>query len=388
MSELSARLGVYAAIDDVAAESVDGLRAAADVIPIYRLDVDRGPGADERPRTVGWSGDLRELVGAGVGGAVAAPPIPPLDDALRELADTEVGSDLDRARRLRALWSLTHVVPGFAEDARELLTAALAPVGTDDGVASTLLELLLDSRYRTAEQWPELVTAAEEEHLITSTVATMARIGCEDWLTPRPGAGGAVSPYAARIVSSVSGFDVGTRALEEVWEALQPTKWPTCLSSFWCRLDLIGPTLASATIGYFQEQVGDCPTIWFQPYLRFAGRDLHDSTGVVHGFELQYDMATATDLAALGVQLSTTFTQDDRVEVDSGKIKVTLRQKPGSAPGHHEVDIAISKSIRLEGVSSGGVALLACLSGWADMTRMMMDGCLTPTHAPGGSSDG
>ena len=150
------------------------------------------------------------------------------------------------------------------------------------------------------------------------------------------------------------------------------------MPSFWCGMTHIPtPTPMGVTPDFFREQVGACPDIWFNPYLRFATRDIKDPGNTKVGFEIQYDLCTDEEIAALTTHKAISSPQDSRVEVDRGKVQVVHRATPGGAPGQHEVDITTSKSIRFATpLPTGGVALLACILGWADVTRHMMDGCL------------
>ena len=386
MSELSARLGLYVAIDDAASESDDQLQAAAAVIPVYRLNLEPRRVRGDRLGTLGWN-DEREVF-------LPEVEIKTVDSSLQELAELADVSELDQARRLKAVWAVARVVPDLDRKQRDLLAAAVRPLvagargdaesvdperrrGSGSPTSSTSSS---SPWFATAEKWDGVVQAAEEQGLVSSQVAMLAHVGCEDWVTlvPVEVADGTDIDPAARIVSTVKGFDVGTRTLGKVRTLLEPTNWPTCLKSFWCSMNAVTASGVSTTpIKFYQERVGDCPTVWFEPYLRFASRDLRGANNKVNGFELQYDLALASDLKALSAKPSKKLTQDGRVEVDRGLIKVVIRHPPGAPTGQNQVDITTSKSIRFrEPLPTGAVALLACVSGWADMTRTMMAGCL------------
>jgi hypothetical protein len=402
MSELLARLGLYVAIDEAAARDERALAAAADVIPLYRNDLEAPDLFDPRRGTVGWSRSLPDLL--------PEVTVPSLEESLGELESLTDPVELEQARRIKAIWALSRVVPdadhGFvARTLEPLVRTALAedPERSSEARSSSdrtapdvtilspmLLELTnlvtTDRRFRRAEDWPDLVVAATQQKLISNHVAQLARTGCEDWdkfATVNHDGHAELDP-AARIVVTIKDFDVGTRKLAWIENKLKPSHWPTCLGSFWCSMTVVPvpPHLALGPRAWYREVVGDCPTgHWFRPYLVFATVDLSSQAGLLPGetgFELQYDLATASDLHDLHPGASSPLVQDPKVEVDSGIVKVVYRPAPGAAAGHHVIDITTSKTIRFrQPLPTGGVALLACVSGWADQTRMMITGCLS-----------
>ena len=384
MTELSARLGLYAAIDEAAEGRGTMLDAVAEAIPVYRPDRDGSP-VDERRGALGWSRDLASLL--------PDQAVESLERSLAELGFLESPRPLDQARRLKAIWALSQTMPGID---RALRAGALVPLvdaarsaahsgeggGSSDETlvadAERLAELLEDPKFPAGETFPEVVEVAVDRHFISAEVAQLASIGCEDSVTfvevVRDGEVD-VDP-AAHIVSTVQGFEVGSRTLGDLERLLDPANWSTCLGSFWCAMAPLGDpgkVLGNGIRG-FQEQVGDCPAVWFMPYLVFA-TVRRPSTGDQVGFDLQYDLCRDAALMALS-NAGSVLSQDRRVEVDAGSVIVERsRGTTGSAPGR--VDITTSKTIRFaEPLPTGGIALLACISGWADLTREMMTGCL------------
>lgn len=211
------------------------------------------------------------------------------------------------------------------------------------------------------------------------SVAQLALHGCEDSVVHVPLTVNNITSTvpAARIVTRIPNFDVGSqRSLGDVKAALHPTNWPVCLHTFWCDMITV-PLPVGAAAGpkfYCREVVGDCPTTWFEPYLVFATSDLPNPQNP-SGFMIEYALAAPADLVMLGGNQP--LHQDAHVEVDSGAIIV---MKSSSWSGtHHAVDITTSKTIRFQDpLPTGGVAMLACVSGWADQTRGMISGCLGP----------
>jgi hypothetical protein len=387
VTELSARLGMYAGIDRAAAGDANRLQAAAAVIPLYRLDVDASGDSEPRQGTVGWSSYLDVLL--------PEVPVPSIEAALTDLQGLTQPVDLDQARRLKAVWILTHVID-LPDTNRELLAEVLAPLvqlafdersetlAPSDTLArcQDLLELIsAPDQADRSEDWPRLVQTALQQNLISRSVAELAVVGCDDWETYVPVTRNGYTDIdpAARIVVKIPNFDVGTRRLADIKATLQPGNWPHCLGSFWCSMSKV-PVPSGVVKGpksWYQEVVGDCPSHWFHPYLVFAAIDYATPSVIPNGFELQYDLCSPADLASLSAGKKQPLVQDTRVEADSGKIIVAFRQKPGAPAGHHEIDVTTSKTIRFQApLPTGGVALLACICGWADQTRGMISGCL------------
>ena len=190
MSELSARLGLYAAIDRAAAEDDGCLRLAGQVIALYRRDVDAD--GDRRPAnpdgTAGWAAHLDALL-PGV-------EVPDLDQALAELADLAEVSELDQARRLKALWAAARVLPevrnaGNLPSVADLLrplvqTARGDDSSVEDGLERLTQEVLDSDRFTTADPWSDLTQVAVDHVLISARVAELANLGCDDWVTLVP----------------------------------------------------------------------------------------------------------------------------------------------------------------------------------------------------------
>ncbi len=377
MSELSARLGLYAAIDRAAAEDDGCLRRAGQVIALYRRDVDadgvRRPANPDG--TAGWAAHLDALL--------PMVEIPDLNQALAQLADLAGVSQLDQARRLKAVWAAARVLPevrnaGNRSSAAGLLrplvqTARGADSSVEGGLEDLTQEVLDSDRFTTADPWSELTRVAVDRVLISAQVAELANVGCDDWVTLVPVAsatGDTIDP-AARIVSTITNFDLGAVTVATVKESVDPLNWPRCLPSFWCAMKPIAAPASAGPVRFVREVVGDCPRAWFDPCLRYVAKE---SPGE---YVLQYDLAGPGDLSLLSSVGVPPLVQDPRVEVDCGLIKISHRPRPVGPPGHLEADITISKTIRFaEPLPTGAMALFACISGWADMTRGMMAGCL------------
>ena len=377
MSELSARLGLYVGIDQIVLEDRDRLQAAAAVIPVYGLDL--GTTDDSRPTTVGWHVGVQELL--------HLESVPTIETNLAEFQELREPSALDQARRLRAAWAVAQVIP---ETDPDLLAEMLAPV-VREGLAERkgareipgellVREALALVEFLSVPDGPaargrvgEVIQFCLERRWTSQRVAVLAMVSCEDSTDLKQI--GADVDQVAHIITRVPDFDVGTRTLDQVLDAVQPLEWPDCLKGFWCDMRKITRPagMPSPPPDYYREVVGNCPTKWFEPYLAVEVRDLVDIDDNVHGFDLQYALASETALTALSARRRTALAQDDRVGFDSGSIIFKNFRTVG---GTNRVDITTSKSIGLRELPTGGVALFACVTGWADHTRMMMSGCL------------
>ena len=188
MSELSARLGLHAAVDRVASSSREGLEAAAAVIPVYGLDLEDSVLAREGTVTAGWSDGLEDLFRDGGTTGNTAPVIPDVEAALAEMAALDSPTDLEAAQRLRAIWALVQVVPDAAEDdaLRGALRPAPAPGAPGADPLGELLGSLRSPASARAGHWDDVVDELESGDLVRSSVALLARTGCEDWVTWSP----------------------------------------------------------------------------------------------------------------------------------------------------------------------------------------------------------
>jgi hypothetical protein len=382
MSELSARLGLYVAIDKAAMEARDRLQAAADVIPLYRLDDHSLERSDRRLGTVGWHKDLEELL--------PEVTIPSLSEALAELNDMDGPSELDQARRLRAAWALARVLPKTDGDLMAgmlmpLVGAALSEARASGGfdrdealreAHNMVAFLTAPDGPRDAEKLSDMVQGAAARTWVSTAVAVLANVSCLDRPVWHRNAAGQIDA-AAHIDASITDFKVGNKTLAQVRTKVKPTNWPACLGSFWCEMHGVRPP-SSMPVGastYYREVVGDCPTAWFSPYLSFATIDDYvDANGDPNGFELQYALASPDDLTALNHGRASPLIQDARLTADQGSVIIDNFRTVAS--GDNRIDITTSKTIGFPNFSSGGVALFACITGWADQTRVMMSGCL------------
>jgi hypothetical protein len=324
VSELSARLSLYKAIDEAVQSDPGKLAAAAQVIPAYRGDLKGMAPA------VGWYDKFEQWAGGDV------PQTSDRDDALEFLGETSPKTPSDAAHRVRTLWATGRVFPEDELDS-DLLGEALKPVvGHDrsDAVArrvrqpeaaprredlGRLHDFLGRSPSARGASAPvaDLVdapsdaadSAAADLRAATPGGATMAAdvegagpqgaAGTEpsggpsaatmDALCPpsesdfvqvdvpvtSPSSAQAGAPeLAVRIVTPGCRIDVGPTGkldLSQVRERIHPERWSSCYSSFWCSMDPVGDPKKEVPFRY-TENVGECEEGWtmFSPCLKFA----------------------------------------------------------------------------------------------------------------------
>ena len=421
MSELTARLSLYGEVDDAVQRPDGPLVAAASVIPAYRIDLDPPAESTGVLPTAGWFAAFNRVV----------PEFERLDvdAALAELAVRRQPTELQQAHRLRTLLAVARVLPETIQ--AEHVLHALVPVVDPDAPAPTVrsipsrttrtsrrstrttcrsrqlpdvepptdeqrersiaaLDHLTDvDRFPTIASWPDLVDSSSPDSCSAPSVAKLRqdRVRGPDRLRsrrptrPSPPS----SEPAARIVTSVGGFPIGSMTLDDVATKLRPPHWPACLKSFWCAMRDVDPPTNPKNAARVVVPGGrrvTCPNVWFDPHLRFFTRDLVDASGVRNGIELQYDLCDAADIAVIASKAKAKAPNDDppaqdaRVEVDIGVLRANV--DPGAGTRRREPPLDLDEQgDQTEGtVPTGGVAILACVTGWADQTRVMITGCL------------
>lgn len=418
MSEVTARLALYGAIDRIIVESGDDAmrQRAAIVFPEYG-----------DPETPGWYESMREIVGP------HKLPVLDLDVALDELSSIEIMSDAPgaavvAAHRLLVLWAAHAILQPVGETARRLV-AALEPIRTLEpppvgglargGMLSTGLAggFLVAPSAPASDQfgiWGDpfdrsgsdtddgggggdtesprggpgsfpisgpvgfrdllesldvlefdaFVESVERADLASSVVAGCANVLSDTrsdvWAIKR----GGQTIHAAAITSDVrvQGYRRSLRDLK----LLKPSNWPTCLPSFWCGMDGSVDNDPHDGVDYYIERVGECPTEWFDPCLAFKLAFKNDPKSPQAEAMLTYRLWDPTGPAGPVVAGTP---QDDRLTIDEGTIKVA---RDGEA-----IDVYFSKAIAFrEPLPTPAVALFVKGSGWADQTASLVAGCL------------
>lgn len=383
MSELTSRLALYGAIDEalVAGDDPGFRELVATVLPAYT-----------DPSTVGWYDQFRSIIGENEFGEPALGP-PDIEVALAELSNTEPPTAVDAAQRVVALWAVDSTI---GQRQRDSLVAALRPAvaysddqpdattGTPladhadriEQIEQNLVAVLeLFGRHRTNGSLRELAdTLATEQIFSRSVTAALgvivnvrgATISID--LPSKAGRGpGDSQAVASQILTTVkiSGF---TGSIDDLKQKMNPRRWPQCLPTFWCSMDSTVDALPNDDVEYFIERVGDCPTSWFHPCLKFAGQDKLDTAGKVIGFDLLYGLWDPASPAEVGAVVANTV-QDDRLLVDDGVIKALV--------GAGVLTVTFSKVICFrDPLPSASIALLVGATGWANQAAAMVTGCL------------
>lgn len=377
MSELTARLALYGAIDQAIVESDDpGMRERASVVlPAYR-----------NPRTPGWYDQMRGLIGNGA-----------LDDpnpfsALEQLAETSFESEsassagpvltpdaaVLAAHRVLAVWAMNSILQPDGKPGPEAISRALAPISAigahatpDAPPIGQILERRLEELANEPETAERFLDFLAEQGVVDKMVMSCARVLAQ---TRSRLVDVEVEPdsrvNAAFITSSVrvTGFSDPVATLG----VLHPSRWPACLPTFWCSMDGSVDENSTDAAHHYVEAVGSCPSPWFTPCIRFTLQSSADEATL--GYSL-WDPETGSDAVNPGT------IQDDRVVVDEGVVEAT-RAEGG-------LDVVFTKTIAFAlPFSTESVALFVGISGWADHTASLVAGCLRELPEPPGHNQG
>ncbi len=241
MSELAALMTIYGAIDDAVVENPGLTPTVAALLPAY----DQGAAG-----WFDWAVNWTEQAAAVQAGEPVAPVArPSIDDALRELADPEVYTDLWATRRLLAIAVLSRITADptiapsriFAQRLTDLdadIAGALVPVVENavlpdylnsDEAAGELLDLLRDTRsYPTIEHWSLLTADGIRRGLIPDAVGRQVMIPCSWTVIPSTAAGGVAVAFETRM-------RVRGAPMADIEQILTPTDW-TNFRPPWCEM--------------------------------------------------------------------------------------------------------------------------------------------------------
>lgn len=392
MSELTARLAIYGAVDRAVADGVVDIDQVVRYLPTY------APAATPESSAAGWYQQLRALAGAG--GPVADLGELDLPTALGELARRELHSPLDAEHRLRALF-LARVVLFRGDDrSEELLLDALAPVvgflsdgtarsgadqdGEADGRARvqervrSLLELIDEvAGSNDGDGYVVMAIAAADHDLIDDVIARIARVPCREATTRFAVPGGTDVDLAARLTATVQQW-VPAATIGDLRLVFHPGNWPACLPTFWGAMDPIqpfppgglDPTTDPGTERFlYREHVGDQAksSEWFSPVLEFWYDELWPPFAArtqVNGFSIHY---------GLPADLPPGVVQDERILLDDGHLSLRVTDL---STDPMEVEVTMLKDLALTPpMPSAGLAVFACAAGWVDHAKALVSGC-------------
>lgn len=392
MTELTARLAIYGAIDHAVLEG----RLPAELVGTYLTPyLPDFVGDDIRPAP-GWYDALAEVLGNGTeeqnGGAPLLPPVSTdPTEALAELAELPVEHEIDSEHRVRALYLARRLlsVPNGSSDDPFVLALQRAvefdagPVGVEDpvGAAMALSELIDDDGSGGEDgggDYRRVVEAAAERGVLSTMTAALASATCNESTAWFQVPGSADVDAAAVITSQIVVDDVAERSVDDLRLNFHPGRWPTCLPAFWLEMKALAPPdkLPSPTDDpegtkfVYRERVGDRAnnSEWFRPVLEFwydelIGGPVTDRDVV--GFAIHYGMADP---------LPAGEAQDARILIDDGELTARRSQ---SVSGVMTVTATTHKVLAMQQPMSGpGVAVFACASGWADQAKALITGCL------------
>lgn len=384
MSELTARLAIYGSIDRAVLDGSLSPDDAAVHLPPY------GAGSVDGASAAGWYDALSELLAGSTDGPTSV-PLPPPDPApaIDELAERSLEHPIDAEHRLRALFLADRLLEDLdTSPGSSFVTAIQAVVvfGADqedvadpEGAALRLIEMIDDhDRFPGGAGYAALAAEAHEAGLVSSTTAALAAVACDEatarFEVPGTGALGVAAVVTSRVVVAADDGPVSDLRLR-----FHPGRWPACMPTFWAAMDPLAPPPPDApsptvdpgtSLFVYREHVGDQSSAsqWFNPVLEFWYDELTvgpPTDRVVDGFAIHYGMART---------LPAGETQDTRILVDDGELTV---RRSNVANGSMTVTATTYKKLAMQGpLPSAGLAIFACVSGWADHAKALVTGCL------------
>lgn len=356
MSELTAQLALFGAIDTALVRDVVAIDAAAELIGAYRLE---GP--------VGWYPTFVEIFGVEVPGQ--DPTIEPSDlgrAALAELAETPLDerpeiAAVHGARRLRALHAYARLVG--VDGARDEFLGAVSrlgeigePTGRDDGALAELLVV--------ASSTEMLLGRVEATGRLDRRVIAGAAVPCAEELRlvevpdHRDPIGAACITLRAEVPGT---FSIEPATVETLRHAVHPSQWPQRLPWFWRDMVRRGgrrlPAGEFDDIGEvfsYEEFMGDfrppSHADWYHPTLTFT------TSGSPDGFELFYD-------------LDRPLNTEPKVLHDAGFLRIAVLCD--------RVTATMVKEVVLDPLlPSAAAAIITCASGATDLLRAMATGAI------------
>ncbi len=408
MSELTARLAIYGAIDRAV---VDGRLSVDDVavhLPPYR------PRSAAIAGAAGWYEEMTRLVGVGPDGS----PLEPVDpnDAVAELARLPLEHPIDAEHRLRVLFltgqllaeevdtspdsdfvgALQSVVE-FGRDPDEVVEGASAARELADMLAQGDLDVQSDVADDDgggsggggsggggapgvgagAVGYVQVAAVAGQRSLVSATTASLAAAVCDEGTAWYQALGSGDVDVAAVVTSKVT-VVAPACSVEDLRMRFHPGRWPACLPTFWGGMVPLAPTSRMPspkddpedTLFVYREQVGDQTnnSQWFSPVLEFWYEQLSSgppSERDVDGFAIHYGMAR---------ELPKGQAQDPNILVDDGEMAIRCSEPVN---GTMTVTASTYKKLAMHPpLPSAGLAIFACASGWAGHAKALVTGCL------------
>ena len=397
MSELTARLAIYGAIDHAV---LDG-PLTAELVGTYLTPYQPDFVDDSEHLAAGWYDVLARVLARGTEAqADGAPALAPVStdpsEALTELARLPLRDQIDAEHRVRALYLARRLlsVPNASADdpfvgaLQQVVEFDAGPGGVEDPIASAMaLAELIDEGSSDAEgggDYAGVVANAADQGLLSKMTATLASATCNESTASFQVPGSADVDVAAVITSTVVVPDVPARPMTTLRLDFHPGDWPRCLPTFWIEMKALAPDpLPSPSVDpgaskfVYRERVGDAQnsSVWFEPVLDFWYDEIEGGPATardVVGFAIQYGLASPVPANA---------PQDQRILIDDGELTV---RPSATGNGLMTVTATTHKVLAMKPpMPSAGVAVFACASGWADQAKALITGCLFHTRSGG-----
>lgn len=360
MSEVTARLAVYGAIDRAVEENPDLRASASRLLAPYGLS-DDGFETD----VVGWYDRLSSMFGF---------PALDVETAVAEWSQTTPANPLDAADRLYALYALANLRPDDPLIGVEQIADAVSTVveGDDPDLvaanAAQLAQLLApsddespgladgDNDDISPPAFGEIVSDARANGLISTEVSIYSNVPCK--IEFREIMVGATPVKAGRFVTQMW-VPARGRSLAALDGYLDPAKWAKCYPSFWCAMDEINPVSTKSSTRSFKEVVGACPDPWFEVRLTFD--ELPATTAER---SMYYDLCAGYQPKAIA--------QHPAIVHDSGTIVASFEDR-GAGAGL-ELGVATEKVLAFD-TDDAGLFLLACAAGYGQNAQQVVYMC-------------
>jgi len=395
VSELTARLAIYGSIDRAVVDRRLSVDAVARYIAPYGVLAADTSGDDVRRRptrggvATGWYGDLYEMLSGEVeGSTLVAPAALDLSAVMAELAELPLEHPIDAEHRLASLFLARQLLAavdtfddaGFVASLQRVVEFDVgAQIDDPSAAASSLADLMAETgRFSDRDGYAEMAATAQSMTLLSTTTAALAATPCDEataWFRVP----GTDDDDVAAVVKSKVTTTVPECSVNDLRLRFHPGRWPACLPSFWGSMDPLAPPPPDApsptkdpggALFVYREHVGDQVnhSEWFSPVLEFWYDEVEGGPAanrVIDGFAIHYGMASALPAGSV---------QDPRILVDDGELTV---RRSNVAKGSMTVTATTYKKLAMrQPLPSAGLAIFACVSGWADQAKALITGCL------------
>jgi hypothetical protein len=395
VSELTARLAIYGAIDRAV---VDGRLPVDDVavhLPPYR------PRSAAIAGAAGWYEHMASIVGVGPDGSSLE--LVDAGAAVASLAETSIEHPIDAEHRLRVLFLAGRLLSDELDTSPDSdfvrVMQSVAQFGRDpdevgdwDAVARDLTSMVVGDLDEQSDDdggsaggavggggagYLDLAATAGQRNLVSTTTASLAATVCDEGTAWYQVPGTADADVAAVVTSRVT-VVAAECSVDDLRKRFHPGRWPACLPTFWGGMVPLAPSSRmpspkddpEASLFVYREQVGDQTngSQWFSPVLEFWYEQLFAGPPPrtqPEGFAIHYGMAR---------ELPKGQAQDPNILVDDGEMAI---RRSATANGSMAVSAFTYKKLAMRPpLPAAGLAIFACASGWAGHAKALVTGCL------------